>query len=293
MPDEEGKGRVANPNSSTPASFTSLNWDHAENCTSTPQPDSLSCTFMGPAATTKAGLGKEWPDDNVCSLKTAIGELRELGYTFEVPEEWKEGEGKSDWSKQKLELDYYKESYYSEMEIQKDGIVHMVVSRVSDWLVVTCRSAAASAVVEKQLNVHHNLTRVDHEETTVFLSDGLKLTVRTGNSTGNAYRCPGTMFELQKFDKIIAKCLCSYHNSEMDNSGPTIELLETAVEWRRHGYGERLLKEVRRHFEETLGFPSGTKFNVCYVTNGAACRWFLSRGFDDWDSMGEELGTIF
>lgn len=31
------------------------------------------------------------------------------------------------------------------------------------------------------------------------------------------------------------------------------------------------------------------KFNVCYVTDRAACDWFLHQGFQDWDGMGEEL----
>jgi GNAT superfamily N-acetyltransferase len=85
---------------------------------------------------------------------------------------------------------------------------------------------------------------------------------RTGDEEKHGF---GTIFELKLGPKVIAKALCSYINSP---SGPTIERIETAEEWQGHGFGKMLLKGMESYFE-----------------------WFIEQGFEDWDGMGEKMGS--
>lgn len=283
--------RVANPTASTPTEFDN-NWDYCENGPSDPQENENVTTFMGPSITHKAGDGREWPENNVYALKTAIEIFRKHGYTFTVPDSYVDM-SEEDLSEKDRELDYLKEQYYDNMKICKNNETVFVIARNMGWLVIRCANPEAAPFVESQFSEHFALARVPHTRSTLVEEDGYTITQRTGNKEGSENCSIGTMFELKKYDKVITKCLCSYRNGEMDNVGPTIEQIETAAAWRQHGYGSALMEAIQSHFEdifEPVMDQKRVKFNVCYVTNFEASRWFQHRGFSDWDGMGEELG---
>jgi hypothetical protein len=291
--------RVSNPSDTTPTTFD-LNWSYSENGPTDPQPQPSVCTFMGVPKTSAAGVGKKRPDSSVFPLQMAIQLLRQEGFTFEIPANYKpEYSFYSDRTKypdSTPELSYLRDKYYEEMQVKKDNETVLVLTMSCEWFYVRCANDTACSIVEGKLAFHFALGRVPHEAKTIAISDDLEVALRTGNRSTNledANCRPGTLFELKKNGKVISKCLCSYRNCEMDNAGPTIELFETAAEWQCHGYGDQLMSVVESHFEDV--FASVTehtrvKFNVCYVTNRHACEWFLVQGFEDWDGMGEELG---
>ncbi|KAL3930331.1 MAG: hypothetical protein SGARI_004510 [Bacillariaceae sp.] len=271
--------RVSNPNSSTPTSFD-LNWDHSENGPSDPQPDENACTFMGPAVSEAAGNGhEEYLQDHVLALKTAVQLFRKEGYSFSVPEHY---ETKVELSEAEKELDFFKEEYYADMSIRNESAKPVAVLSLAQ-------------LVQSKFGDHFALTRDEHGQSELRNDNSCTISQRTGNGPGKTSPCIGTLFELKKAGKIVSKCICSYQNAEMDNTGPTIEVFETAAEWRNHGYGSKLFQEVQAHFEnlfENAMDTRGVKFNVCYVTNYEACQWFQNRGFFDLDGMGEELGKV-
>lgn len=299
-PPRERSKRVENPTNATPTAFH-MDWSHSENGPTDPKAVVGVSTFMGVPKTPAAGLGKKWPDDCAASLQKAIHLLRKEGFTCKIPpDDHDDGEDESDESKEELkkkdpELAYLRENYYKDIELEKDNETAIAMTVRSDWLYVRCASEAASAAVEEKLSGHFALGRARHEERTIPIREDVVVTVRTGNG-GDGVKDggrPGTLFELGKGSKVVSKCLCSYSNGEMDSSGPTIELFETAAQWQQHGYGAELMAIVEEHFENTfvkVAEQKRVKFNVCYCTNRHACQWFLSQGFEDWDGMGEELG---
>lgn len=288
-PPPDTSSRVANPTASTPAVFD-CNWDYCENGPTDPYPDENVTTFMGPSMTEKAGKGLEWPDDNVQALKTAIEIFRKHGYTFTVPDDFESEE--EDTSEEKRELEYF-EDCYEDLKICKNNETVFLVTRNEDWLVIRCSTPTAAEFVESKFSEHYCLAPVPHTTSTLLEEDGCTITQRTGNKQGSESSSIGTMFELKKHGKVISKCLCSYRNGEMSAVGPTIEQFETAKAWQRHGYGTMLIEAIEMHFDElfsNITDQENVKFNVCYVTNFEASRWFQNRGFLDWDGMGEELG---
>ena len=114
----------------------------------------------------------------------------------------------------------------------------------------------------------------------------------------------GTLFQLYRLLEskdgkqpkkiVVAKCLCSYANSDMCVCGPTIELFETACAWRNHGLGTALLDGIKAHYRRQFELGGGytaasyspVLFHVYHVTNRISYRWFVDRGFS---GIGEEL----
>ena len=314
-------GRVANPTASTPATFgENLNWDRAENGPTDPTPEEGICTFMGPSTSFLSGTGRKWPGDKVHLIKAALDIMRKHGHRCQLPPEgWVDEDEDDDdevkgggRSKNSKEIAYLEDKYYEEVMVlgkQTDEVVFMMKSSCG-WLQIRCAGKEAEDFVEEHLadSEHYLLSKVTHDETSSTdddgLPEGISITRRTGgeaqsSEVGARRRLSpssvGTLFELNKGNKVIAKALCSYRNCEMDNPGPTIELFEVAKEWRRHGYGKLLLHQgVSSFFEDTFSnivcSDEVVKFNVCYCTNRHACEWFLRQGFQDWDGMGEELG---
>lgn len=277
------------PTSNTEATFE-LNWDYSENGPANPIPNPNVCTFMGPIV----AYHPEKKDPRNM-LKTALAIMKKHG--------WKRVSDKDEY--------YEEEDEYEEYQPQK--VVHnrrddvMMVSVTCGWIYIRCSSKEAENFVEKHLRDSERfaLAKVPHVEVTMTVdsppAQGFTMTYRTGSGMASTQGNGGhpsslsTLFELKKGAKTVAKSLCSYMNRQMGNPGPTIELLEVAKEWRRHGYGSRLLCRIRNHFEEIfldddVGSVEPVKFNVCYCTNQDAFHFFLSHGFQDWDGMGEELG---
>lgn len=148
----------------------------------------------------------------------------------------------------------------------------------------------------EQLKHHFALARLEHKEDTIVEKDGYTVVQRTGtHQEDDSPICmPSTLFELKGGNKVIAKSLCSYENSEMESAGPMIELFETAKEWQGNGFGSMLLDAIETHYGRifrSITESSPVMFHVCYNTSFAASQWFQFRGgFEDLDGMGEELG---
>jgi GNAT superfamily N-acetyltransferase len=136
-----------------------------------------------------------------------------------------------------------------------------------------------------------------------------------------------SLFSLERGNgKVIGKALLAYKNSEMNTSGPTLEIIEVATEWRQRGYGTALLSAVEDYYKALFspldtqdswrptGKPlrdmqpgemslyyvnlsclvgeRGLRLSACYVNSAYASRWLQRRGFEDDDGMGEELSKL-
>lgn len=291
--------RVQRPTMRTPTTFE-MNWSHSENGPTDPRPRDGVSTFMGVPKTSRAGKGQKWPDGGAFALREALRIARsEGGLACTLPPE--DYDPKASWGEEDLrkeddpELAYLREYYYEDIEAKKGDEVILSMTTQSDWIYIRCANEDAAAMVEEKFEPHFALGRVRHSEDTMELDgENMSVSIRTGNNAEQRHGTSvGTLFDLKKGNKVVSKCLCSYKNGEMDASGPTIELLETAAEWQRHGYATQLLEVVSEHFEtifDTVADEKRVKFNVCYCTNRHACEWFLGQGFRDWDGMGEELG---
>jgi GNAT superfamily N-acetyltransferase len=253
---------------------------------------------MGVAKTALAGKEREWPDEQALALRVAIQIVRKEGYTCQLPPDDYDGnfDDEDEEAAEDPELAYLQDEHYADIEVMKGNESVFIMTSESDWIYIRCATEAAAAMIEEKFVPHFALGRVRHEEKVIPIHDDLAVSMRTGNAEGNSKHCSvGTVFELKKGEKVICKALCSYSNAEMDASGPTIELLETAKEWQGHGYAKELLTFMEQYFEEVfegVAEEKSVKFNVCYCTNGHACEWFLGQGFRDWDGMGEELGKF-
>eukprot|EP01043_Picozoa_sp_COSAG02_P012405 COSAG02_NODE_478_length_21511_cov_120.811087_1_plen_292_part_00 len=95
--------------------------------------------------------------------------------------------------------------------------------------------------------------------------------------------------------RLVAKGLWTYHNSEMNSTGPTIEWIEVAQEWRSHGIGRLFYLKMEefmcRAFRGLHGNDGLTNLDLhaCHVTSEGAARFFLAVKFKDADGMLEEL----
>ncbi len=186
------------------------------------------------------------------------------------------------------------------------------------WLHLSCLDAEVSGRIREMLGTDFQLAKFPHvkEELPVVtqvidIYGDYRLEMVTGSGQGD----PGkesttTLFSLyfrdasssteeqassenpQRDEKVIAKALCSYQNSEMNSVGPTLELIETAKEWRQHGYGESLMRSINSYYcGKFESFTGRVLFSVCHVTNFHAGKWFMTNhSFRDLDGMGEELG---
>jgi hypothetical protein len=113
------------------------------------------------------------------------------------------------------------------------------------------------------------------------------------NSSSSATRCGGEMNKI-----LVGKCLCSYKLDSSDECGPTIEMIEIADEWHRHGLGSMLLKAMYTYFNNTFVIAAislddikDTYFFV-HDTESYASRWLQKRhGFRD-DGEGD-LRKVF
>lgn len=295
--DDPNSGRVANPTSSTPATFgETLNWKYTEGGTSNPIPRDGECTLMGPCTSYIPSEGGDFRDEGAHRVKAALDIMRRGGYRTDLP---LDGE---------TEMEYLRENYHEDHKVFANGSdnIAFVVTSICDWIYIRCRSKEASDFVRDHLyeSAYFKLALFPHESVslTIDAAKGVTLTRRTGNGPDSASEVDnpagpakiGTLFELKKNGKVVAKALCSYYNGDMNNPGPTIELFEVAKEWRCHGYGVLLLDAFTSYFEDIFANISlndhAVKFNVCYCTTGHASRWFIRQGFEDWDGMGEELG---
>ena len=293
--------RVRNPKASTPATFR-FNWHHSENGPSdiVIQPSTVVC--MGIPKTAAAGKGCHGSEKSVKALFMALQILQREGYSFNPPERDQSGSvfqyrGLTEQERQK---EYFDRNSYEEMAFCKNNSDdEITVTMTFGWIILACRTEATAALVQEKLEeTHFALTAVPHEQDVLQEEEGVTISYLTGGGTVHdgtevSICAPGTLFTLNKFGKTICKCLCSYHNGEMGNAGPTIEIIETAGEWQCHGYARMLLYAVQDFFRdmfEAIEEHGRVKWNVCHVTNYHALQWFLRFGFDDWDGMGEELG---
>ena len=93
-------------------------------------------------------------------------------------------------------------------------------------------------------------------------------------------------------EMIVTKALCSYQNGGMNSVGPTLEIIEAAKEWQRHGLGDALMRAIKCFYcTKFESHHSRILFSVCQVTNMYAGKWFMRiHHFRDLDGMGDELG---
>jgi len=280
-----------------------------------PEPAPGVCTLMGAltqklqsslAAAAKNEDGKaSYSDEYALPLQKAVQFLRKAGFTCTLPpkdhnceHDYRTEEEKKEYQ-QDPELGYLRSNYYKKIPVQKDNETVVNLNFKCDWLCVTCANDKTADLIDDGFKGNFALGRVFHEEKSVPIRDDLEVLVRTGggakHNVGVETTSPSSLFQLMKGNKVIAKCLCSYSNRGMEKSGPTIELFEMAQEWQQHGYAAELLEVVEGYVQEIFYVVDPHKlvnFNVCYVTNHEAYEWFLSKGFDDCDGMGEELGKL-
>ena len=184
------------------------------------------------------------------------------------------------------------------------------MSMDNPWLCISCLDAGTSSLVRDLLKGDYELAEFPHVRQDLELEEEVtdaidapgtfRLEALTGSSTEDSSKASvTTLFSLylkddssRSKDKVVSKALCSYENGEMNSVGPTLELVETAKQWRRHGLGGALMRGINAFYCERFGaFGGRVLFSVCHVTNFRAGRWFMRRHrFKDLDGMGEELG---
>jgi GNAT superfamily N-acetyltransferase len=172
-----------------------------------------------------------------------------------------------------------------------------VVGRMSNyaldqaWLCVVCSSPTLTESAKTVLDDSFALSELQCGEFTIPLTKpGYSLSGITGirdNST-----VPSTLFLLQFDDKTVGKALCSYRSRTW--VGPTLELIEIAEEWRRHGLGLRLVEEIMSYFEKVFQTTIQARpivFTVSNVTVKYASLWFQKYArLVVIDDTGNELG---
>jgi len=249
---------------------------------------------MGVATTSTAGKGSYSCDQSAKGSFMVYSLLKKDGYT--CPVDVSEHKTTDSDEEDDAIRNYMKEYYYENTPLEKNGEKLVFFSANNNFVYVRCMNAKTADAVIKTLSSHFVLARLDHSEGSKKLAGGMTAKWRSGVGEDHPDSTdPGTLFELQKYNKTICKCICSYSNGEMSNVGPTIEILETAKQWQCHGFASELLAVVEEFFYDlfqSVGKETSVKFNVCYVTSRHACEWFLSKDFEDWDGMGEELGKM-
>lgn len=184
-------------------------------------------------------------------IQAVLNVLRKQGYSCTLPPEDYEIDLEKDekLSASELKLEFLKDNC-DPIQVSKDGQVQIVLEQTCGWMYIYCANEATAQLVNEKLYDMLVLGQVRHVKETIHDENGIVVTERTGNGESDPTSCsPTSLFELTKDGKVVSKLLCSYHNCEMDNPGPTIEMLETAKEWQGHGLATLLLKHVvENHF---------------------------------------------
>jgi GNAT superfamily N-acetyltransferase len=325
--------RTETLDANTPATFVGpLNWNHCENGSANPTARPPGTTIlMGAPITAAAGTDEStvlpyaarqlreagWvvdivPEDYHDEEEEEEVKREEEDETNEersakrpkIADEEKKEQLDAD-SIAKAETRYIKSgSYWHKPIAIKDQKSGNVVGRMSTlgihrgWLCIVSTSDVLTESARNQLQgKSFALGELKCTEFSLTLDDdwpGYTLTGVTGVEDHSA--SPSTLFTL-KFgtDKIVGKALCTYQNGGMGSVGPTLELIEIAKEWRRHGLGKMLMDELQYHFQDVYQKVIEAKgdilFSICDVTTRYASQWFQNKlFFSDLDGMGEELG---
>jgi len=175
------------------------------------------------------------------------------------------------------------------------------------WLLVSCLNDQVTDRVYQVFREHYDLAKFPHLQENVPIPDGVidfpgvyVLEAVTGSASGDEAKSSiTTLFSLyhskergQSLEKaLIAKALCSYQNGEMCSVGPTLEMIETAKEFKQRGFGSALMRAIHsfycRKFES---YNSLVLFSACNVSTSAT-QWFMRKhSFQNLDGIGEELG---
>mmetsp|Transcript_35040 Transcript_35040/g.52941 ORF Transcript_35040/g.52941 Transcript_35040/m.52941 type:complete len:342 (+) Transcript_35040:131-1156(+) len=216
-------------------------------------------------------------------------------------------------SLKELELDFIREDLREDNAIEVfDENKSLVASfntlgTRTPWLLVSCLNDQVTDRVYQVFREHYDLAKFPHLQENVPIPDGVidfpgvyVLEAVTGSaSEDEAKSSITTLFSLyysaergQSLEKeLIAKALCSYQNGEMCSVGPTLEMIETAKEWKQRGFGSALMRAIHsfycRKFES---YNSLVLFSACNVSTSAT-QWFMRKhSFQNLDGIGEELG---
>lgn len=297
--------------------FGDISWSHAENGPANPIPVKDAVTFIGPATSPSAGFGSKYPDIAPIATQAAANLLRQKGYkvpiipdSYDSTEDYsKDSYSESSQKRPKLdpEIEYMKSSSYNYEDI---SIINNAGDKVAElcsmsidhpWILI--RSTKCDVIKDIQDALKRDFALVElhdgssTEPITELHDPSYTVSLTSGTGTGGGIN-PSTLFQMKRKGKVVAKALCTYQNGEMNNVGPTLELIEVAKKWRRHGLGSALMNFVEEFyadlFQPVLRSVHGrVLFSVCYVTNAHAARWFQdSHFFHDLDGMGEELGKM-
>ena len=179
------------------------------------------------------------------------------------------------------------------------------------WLCLTCMDSQVSNLIYHALQHDFDFDvavfphrREDVQVVTHDIDSGgsYRLEALTGDQLGSETKDRiTTLFSLYFRDKegpeekLVAKALCSYQNMEIDRFGPTLELIETAREWRQHGLGDALMYAIEvfylerfEHFRARIPIW----FSICHAISYEAGQWFEKFGFEDLDGMGDDMRKI-
>ena len=285
---------VPNPSSTTPATFSDINWDDAGDLT----PKTGVYTLMGPGfRQAQDGYNIEYIEDGGQLVKAAIAIMRNHGYQCKLPPKnhpcW-DGSEYSD--EEEEERDFLDDNYYQAHEVfdKKSKSVAFVVTAVCDWIYIRCMTEESKEFAMEYIVESDEFCTpafIAHKEITETVEGATNLTVtlRSGNKNKNPASIT-TLFEMKLGTKTIAKSLCTYTNSNLSSAGPTIERLEVAKEWRRHGYGSKLVKAMETFYgKEFIGIYQAM-FHVTEIDDRCDFLFFASQGFSDLSGIGEELG---
>jgi len=297
----------------TPATFgEGLNWNHCENGSSHPVASPGTASFMGPPTSGRAGKGAAWPDASGSILVFVAEKLRGAGLAIAiVPDDRQEDDDEGDdggrAKRQKTEESTLRERelahirsddwHFGAVEVFSSGQERTLVASFTamsldtPWLCISCLDSETSRLVHGLLKDDYDLAEFPHVRQDLELAeevtDGIdapgdfRLEALTGSSTEDSSRASvTTLFSLylkvdssRSKDKVVSKALCSYQNGEMNSVGPTLELVETAKDWRRHGLGGALMRGINSFYCERFGaFRGRVLFSVCHVTNFRAGR---------------------
>jgi GNAT superfamily N-acetyltransferase len=314
-PRETTTPRTETLTADTPATFGAVNWNHCENGTATPVAKAGVTILMGPAVTAAAGADARFPAISSTILVHAANQLREDGgwVVQIIPDDYVDEEKnkeersakrpkKEEEEEQDPEVRYMQSNSYGYAAIKIKDKSGNVVGRMTThgmdhpWLCVVSTSDIFTDFALGKLGLSFAICSFMCTEFTLTCpigKPGYSLTGVTG--VGDDSTNPSTLFLLKFGDKTVGKALCTYQNGEMGSVGPTLELIEIAKEWRRHGLGSLLMEELEHYFEDVflkaIEAKGAVRFAVCYVTNRYASVWFQNNlDFEDLDGMGEELG---
>ena len=315
------------PTKTTPATFgNEVNWDCVENGPNNPTPQLGAVTYVGFGTTHRSGRGRSYKEDSLCRVKTVLDILRSKGgYRCELPPPgWVTNRNPNDQDPDP-EVQFLKENYDTILvkDIADDVAAFHISTMAGDWIAIRCSTPEGASFVETELDEDYALIPLVHEEVTEKISGtnkkgrnnlNLSVTRRTGNESDTKETTISasnisTMFELKQGTKVIAKSLCTYEDNEVATPGPTVEILETAIEWRRHGYGSILMDYIESYFKNLFdelqidaiidedhpdykvwGKDQGNvKFNVCNCCNLKAHQFFRSHGFRGGEEMRKSL----